>query len=300
VVILGLAGGVSLGPENPIIAINSALAVAAFARFTSKVPARLVMLLATSATIGALFGTPVAAALVLTGTVAAVKGGGSLWDRLFLPVAAAAAGALTMHLLGGQSPINALAVNKNRRRSIDTQRFRFFCRCLDRRIILLCEAGIELSAIQLCQRGFLSSDSIESSVALLHVSILAAYFLPVGMDVIHEVPVSVRILGGDAVGVDCRVHGPWMNFGQRIIFVDEADLVLVAVKRLRKKGRMHARAVGALQIVEVNDGHFCVWISANRPTGDVDVKDGIFGEVEGLKASEFCIVGRDEEADFLF
>lgn len=103
VVILGLAGGVSLGPENPIIAINSALAVAAFARFASKVPARLVMLLATSATIGALFGTPVAAALVLTGTVAAVKGGGSLWDRLFLPVAAAAAGALTMHLLGGQS-----------------------------------------------------------------------------------------------------------------------------------------------------------------------------------------------------
>jgi len=63
---------------------------------------------------------------------------------------------------------------------------------------------------------------------------------------------------------------------------------------------VHARAVGALQIVEVNDGHFCVWISANRPTGDVDVKDGIFGEVEGLKASELRIVGRDAEADFLF
>lgn len=103
VVILGLAGGVSLGPENPIIAINSALAVVAMARFTSKVPPRLVMLLASSGTIGALFGTPVAAALVLTGTVAAVKGGGSLWDKLFLPVAAAAAGSVTMHLLGGQS-----------------------------------------------------------------------------------------------------------------------------------------------------------------------------------------------------
>ena len=61
------------------------------------------MLLASSGTIGALFGTPVAAALVLTGTVAAVKGGGSLWDKLFLPVAAAAAGSVTMHLLGGQS-----------------------------------------------------------------------------------------------------------------------------------------------------------------------------------------------------
>lgn len=102
VVILGLAGGVSLGPENPIIAINSALAVAAFARFASKVPPRLIMLLAGAGTIGALFGTPVAAALVLTGTVAAVKGGGSLWDKLFLPVAAAAAGAVTMRLLGGE------------------------------------------------------------------------------------------------------------------------------------------------------------------------------------------------------
>ncbi|WP_243062164.1 ion channel protein [Humibacter sp. RRB41] len=103
VVLIGLAGGVSLGPENPIIAINSALAVAAAARFATKVPPALVMLLASSATIGALFGTPVAAALVLTGTVAAIKGGGSLWDKLFLPVAAAAAGSLTMHLLGGQS-----------------------------------------------------------------------------------------------------------------------------------------------------------------------------------------------------
>ena len=103
VVLIGLAGGVSLGPENPIIAINAALAVGAAARFATKVPAALIVLLASSATIGALFGTPVAAALVLTGTVAAIKGGGSLWDKLFLPVAAAAAGSLTMHLLGGQS-----------------------------------------------------------------------------------------------------------------------------------------------------------------------------------------------------
>ncbi|NNC12156.1 ion channel protein [Planctomonas sp. JC2975] len=103
VVLISLAGGVSLGPENPIIAINGALAVAAFARFATKIPPLLIITLATSGTIGALFGTPVAAALVLTGTVAAVRNGGSLWDKLFLPVAAAAAGAETMHLLGGQT-----------------------------------------------------------------------------------------------------------------------------------------------------------------------------------------------------
>lgn len=102
-VILSLAGGVSLGPENPIIAINTAIAVAVLARASRAVPQELVVLLATSATIGALFGTPVAAALVLTGTVAAIRAGGALWDKLFLPLAAAGAGAITMHVLGGAS-----------------------------------------------------------------------------------------------------------------------------------------------------------------------------------------------------
>lgn len=99
-VVLGLAGGVSLGPENPIMAINGALAVAALARLSNAVPPRLVVLLSAAGTLGALFGTPVGAALVLTGMVAAVKAGGSLWDRMFLPLAAAGAGAITMHLLG--------------------------------------------------------------------------------------------------------------------------------------------------------------------------------------------------------
>ncbi|REJ04161.1 ion channel protein [Microbacterium bovistercoris] len=101
-VVLGLAGGVSLGPENPIIGINSALAVALLARFAAKVPPTLAAVFAMSATIGALFGTPVAAALVLTGAVGAIKGEGALWDKLFLPLAAAASGAITMKLLGGQ------------------------------------------------------------------------------------------------------------------------------------------------------------------------------------------------------
>ena len=99
VTILGLAGGVSLGPENPIIAINTAIVVAALARLLPRLPAKLATMLAASATIGALFGTPVAAALLFTGIVAAVKAGGSLWDRLFLPVAAAGAAAITARVL---------------------------------------------------------------------------------------------------------------------------------------------------------------------------------------------------------
>ncbi|WP_127475116.1 ion channel protein [Microbacterium sulfonylureivorans] len=99
VTVLSLAGGVSLGPENPIIAINVAIVVAVFARFIPKIPTQIAVLIASAATVGALFGTPVAAALLFTGIVATAKGG-SLWDKLFLPVAAAGAGAVTMHLLG--------------------------------------------------------------------------------------------------------------------------------------------------------------------------------------------------------
>ncbi|SFR67776.1 H+/Cl-antiporter ClcA [Agromyces sp. CF514] len=102
VVVLGLAGGVSLGPENPIIAINAALSMALLAK-AAKVPQQLIAALAIAGTIGALFGTPVAAALVFTGMVGAMKSGGSLWDRLFLPLAAAGAGAATMDLLGGEA-----------------------------------------------------------------------------------------------------------------------------------------------------------------------------------------------------
>jgi H+/Cl- antiporter ClcA len=103
VAVLGLAGGVSLGPENPIIAINSALLVAIVARLWKRVPVELIVMCAASGTIGALFGTPVAAALVLTGMVAARPTGGQLWDRLFLPLVSAGVGSLTMTLLAHPS-----------------------------------------------------------------------------------------------------------------------------------------------------------------------------------------------------
>ncbi|WP_431277274.1 ion channel protein [Leifsonia poae] len=100
VTILALAGGVSLGPENPIIAINTGILVWLVARLWKAVPTDLVVLITAAGTIGALFGTPVAAALIFTGIVAALKTGGALWDRLFLPLVSAATGSLVMLLLG--------------------------------------------------------------------------------------------------------------------------------------------------------------------------------------------------------
>jgi len=100
-IILSLAGGVSLGPENPIVAINVALAVALAGRIAKAAPTPIIAAMAASGTIGALFGTPVAAALVFTGMAAGFKMGGSLWDRLFLPLVSAGAGSVTTFLLGG-------------------------------------------------------------------------------------------------------------------------------------------------------------------------------------------------------
>ena len=95
--ILGLAGGVSLGPEHPIITVNIALAVAIGARLLPRVNRMEWTILASAGTIGALFGTPVAAALIFSQTL---NGSNEvpLWDRLFAPLMAAAAGALTTGL----------------------------------------------------------------------------------------------------------------------------------------------------------------------------------------------------------
>jgi H+/Cl- antiporter ClcA len=92
--ILGLSGGVSLGPEHPIMAVNIALAVAIGARLLPRVGALDWTILAAAGTIGALFGTPLAAALIFSQTL---NGSNDvpIWDRLFAPLMAAAAGALT-------------------------------------------------------------------------------------------------------------------------------------------------------------------------------------------------------------
>ncbi|MFF1452883.1 ion channel protein [Streptomyces sp. NPDC058274] len=101
--VLALAGGVSLGPENPITAANIALAYWLGSRAAPGSPAALWMSLAAAGTIGALFGTPVAAALIFSEVLAGQPGPGALWDRLLPPLLAGGTGALTMTLLAHPS-----------------------------------------------------------------------------------------------------------------------------------------------------------------------------------------------------
>ncbi|MBL1085639.1 ion channel protein [Streptomyces actinomycinicus] len=96
---LMLAGGPSLGPENPIIAANVGLAAWLGGRLMPRTPGALWPALAEAATLGALFGTPVAAALVITEALTGRPMQGRLWDNLFAPLAAGAFGAMTTTLV---------------------------------------------------------------------------------------------------------------------------------------------------------------------------------------------------------
>lgn len=93
--VLMLAGGVSLGPENPIMAINAALVALLGSRIAKGTRAELWVSLSTAATIGAMFGTPIAAALMFT----ELNAGDQripLWNRLYPPLLAATAGSLVI------------------------------------------------------------------------------------------------------------------------------------------------------------------------------------------------------------
>ncbi|MFE9677318.1 ion channel protein [Streptomyces sp. NPDC006259] len=97
--VLMLAGGPSLGPENPIIAVNVAVAYWLGRRLLPRAPGRAWPVLAEAATIGALFGTPVAAALLISEALAGRQTEGPLWDNVFAPLVAAAAGSMTTTLV---------------------------------------------------------------------------------------------------------------------------------------------------------------------------------------------------------
>ncbi|MGV9941285.1 ion channel protein [Streptomyces sp. NPDC003401] len=100
---LMLAGGPSLGPENPIIAVNVGLAYWLGSRLLPRAPGRVWPVLAEAGTIGALFGTPVAAALLISEALAGRQTEGALWDNVFAPLVAAAAGSMTTTLLARPS-----------------------------------------------------------------------------------------------------------------------------------------------------------------------------------------------------
>ncbi|MEQ6899824.1 ion channel protein [Nocardioides sp. YIM 152588] len=102
--VLTLASGASLGPENPILIINASLMVLVGMRLMAGVAAPTWMQWSLAGTFGAMFGTPVAAALLLTEALAGMgpdRSGLPVWNRLFNPLVAASTGSVVVLLTIG-------------------------------------------------------------------------------------------------------------------------------------------------------------------------------------------------------
>jgi H+/Cl- antiporter ClcA len=84
------------------MAINTGLIFAVGARVLPAIGAPAWVGLSSAGMLGAMFGTPVAAALILSESTSG-DARQPLWDRLFAPLVAAGMGALTTDLLGGPS-----------------------------------------------------------------------------------------------------------------------------------------------------------------------------------------------------
>lgn len=186
--IVTLAGGVSLGPENPIIGLNLSLAVAIGLRVLPGVPARAWGGLAFAGTIGAMFGTPIAAALLLAETVSDDRR--PLWDRLFAPLVAAGAGAVTTGLLAADSFVLTLDPYPGQQ-PVDF---------LTGSVIAVVVAVIGMAAVYLFPRmyalfGRLGSPLVIATVGGMLLGVLGAIGGPIslfkGLEQMHELTADV-------------------------------------------------------------------------------------------------------------
>ena len=117
------------------------------------------------------------------------------------------------------------------------------------------------------------------------------------MDVVDEVPVAGRGLGAEAVDVDGGAHGPGVLV-EREVFVDDADLVAVALGEGGEDGFMEAGAVGALEVVEADDDDGSGGgAAAGGPAVGGDEGARVGGEVVSGELREALAVFGEQEVD---
>ena len=86
---------------------------------------------------------------------------------------------------------------------------------------------------------------------------------------------------------------------ERVVLVDKAHLVLVALQSGREKLLVHPGAVGALKVVEINHRDLGRGIAADGPPRHVDGEEQVFGQVKLVQAGQGLAVGRDQKFDYL-
>ena len=129
-------------------------------------------------------------------------------------------------LLLGDEAVDFLAIHEQGGRTVDSQRVRlfpageYFC------LILLGEALLQASVVQLRNDGLVAGNPIQRGKTLFVVPIRARHFIPVCVNVVDEGPVDSATLVSQAIGVHSGVHRPGVNLRQGAIPVYEAHLTL--------------------------------------------------------------------------
>src|ERR1700724_742852 len=93
------------------------------------------------------------------------------------------------------------------------------------------------------------------------------------------------------------MHGPGVNFGERVVLVDEAHQALVVVLRSGKELLVHAGAVGALQIVVVYDRDLGLGVAAHRPLRNRVDRLRVLADVELLEPCQCVAVLGQQKRD---
>ena len=166
-------------------------------------------------------------------------------------------------------------------------------------VVLLLDAGFEVGGFEVVLFGFVEGQLVERRRCGGERLVLASKVGSLAVDGVDEVPVGGGALGGGAVHVDGGVHGPGVD-GQGEVAVDDVDLVAVAGGEGWKEGGVHAGAVGALEVVEADDGDGGGgWAAAGRTAFRGDEQLGVLRDVVGVELGEGLRIPGDQEQERL-
>jgi hypothetical protein len=117
------------------------------------------------------------------------------------------------------------------------------------------------------------------------------------MHVVGEIPIGVRVLRRQTMGVHRGMGGPRMDLGQREILVDENDAIAVFLQQVGKQGLVHPGAERAFEVVVVDRHDFGLAVAAGRTALDIDLLhdlgERVFAKVEfGHAEQRLAILGQ--------
>ncbi len=155
--------------------------------------------------------------------------------------------------------------------------------------------ALERSLIHLLFLALVAGDGVEGLIRLGQRLLRASHLRGVRVNVIDDVPVTVRTLGSQTVDVDGCTHRPRMLI-EREVLVDDPHLILVPLHQSGKQLRVHLGAEGTLEVVEAYDDHRSVRrATARRSSIGADQSFWVLADVELIELRQGLSIRRQQE-----